>query len=192
MSDRSSSGPAVPVGGGVPVDPATGERYGYLPRKAAQRKLVIRAQLGLPWVLAAVAFAGVILVGGVALLLSRPDRPGPPYVDQWPLARYAEGDVTPLTDGSGWLDRRSGLVAVAGPVDHCPADGGWVDAEGQRYDLLGRSSVGNPGLALLPVRAANGRVYVDPTRPARRTGDGADLDPCPDRRRVTDPPPPDG
>ncbi len=146
MSDK----PVVPVGGGVPFDPETGERYGYLPRKAANRKLVIRAQLGLPWVLWALGAAVLLAVVAVVYVASRPDRPGPPYVDQGPLSAYAEGDVTPLRDGTGWLDRRSGLRAYAAPLAFCPENRGWV----------------GPTLRALPVRIASGRVYVDPTHPA--------------------------
>jgi hypothetical protein len=170
--------PIVPVGGGVPVDPETGERYGYLPRKAADRKLIIRAQLGLPWVLAALAAAGVLAVAAVAFVLSRPTTPGRPYVDQGPLATYPEQDVTPLRDGSGWLDRRTGLAAVAGPVAFCPADGGWVGPDGTRYDAQGRTD-GGPGLTLWAVRAASGHVYVDPTHATRLTEVAEPLPPCP-------------
>ena len=169
--------PIVPVGGGVPVDPETGERYGYLPRRAADRKLVIRAQLGLPWVLAALAAAAVLLVAAVAFVALRPARPGRPYVDQGPLAAYPEQAVTPLRDRSGWLDRRAGLAVVAGPVAFCPADGGWVGEGGRRYDAEGRTDTGN-GLTLWAVRAASGHVYVDPTRSTVVTGQAEPLPPC--------------
>ncbi len=191
---RTARQPIVPVGGGVPVDAETGERYGYLPRRAAQRKILIRSQLGLPWLLAALAFAGTILVAGSAYLLMRPGTPGPPYVDHGPLSRYADGAVTSLPDGSGWLDRRGGLSAVAGPVSYCPADGGWVDAAGTRYDAQGRragSGTGS-GLARLPIRAAGGRLYVDPTRPQRPTAPAPAMTPCALPQAPGEPPPPDG
>ena len=183
--------PIVPVGGGVPVDPETGERYGYLPRKAASRKLVIRAQLGLPWVLAALAAAGLVLVAGLAFLLSRPDEPGGAYASQGELRSYPEQAVAPLRDRGGWLDRRTGLAAVAGPVAFCPADGGWVGPNGERYDADGRSDSGT-GLTLWAVRAAGGKVYVDRTRSTRVQGQAEPLAPCPDPWEVSEPAPADG
>lgn len=183
--------PIVPVGGGVPVDPETGERYGYLPRKAANRKLVIRAQLGLPWVVGALVAAGILLVAGAAFFLSRPDEPGGAYVSQGALKAYPEQAVSPLQDGSGWLDRRTALAAVAGPVAFCPADGGWVGPGGERYDADGRSE-GGTGLTLWAVRAAGGKVYVDKTRTTRVPGQAEPLPPCERPWQVGEPAPPDG
>jgi hypothetical protein len=186
------SGPLVPVGGGVPVDPETGERYGYLPRKAAQRKLVIRAQLGQRWVVGSLlAGLGILLLVG-GFLLSRPDRPGAPFVDQGPLRRYEEGGVTALTDESGWLDRRAGLRAVVSPVAYCPADGGWVDDEGRRYGPDGRAVDGGRGLELARVRVASGRVYVDPTSVTTVRGQAPALGTCDAPQAPGEPPPPDG
>jgi len=183
--------PIVPVGGGVPVDPDTGERYGYLPRKAARRKLVIRAQLGLPWVLAALGAAAVLAIAGLAFVLSRPTRLGAPYADEGRLSDYAEQDVRPLPGRDGWLDRRAGLAAIAGDVAFCPADGGWVDGDGRRYDAQGRADDGR-GLRLWRVRAVSGRVYVDRTATTTVTGQAEPLPPCESPWPITDPEPPSG
>ncbi|HVF18773.1 MAG TPA: hypothetical protein VNA14_00835 [Mycobacteriales bacterium] len=189
---RTARRPIVPVGGGVPVDAETGERYGYLPRRAARRKLLIRAQLGLPWMVAALGFAAMILVAGTAYLLLRPSRPPSPFVDQGPISRYADGTVTALPDGSGWVDRRAGLTAVGEAVSYCPADGGWVGDGGTRFDSDGARAGGGPGLLRVPVRAAGGRVYVDPTGGSRVAGAAGSMPPCPEPQRPGDPPPPDG
>ncbi len=144
--------PVVPVDGGVPVDPQTGERFGYLPRKAARRKLVIRRQLQLRWVVAAVVVATLIAGTGGWYLASRATAPGPPYVDQGPLQRYPPGALTPLGDGAGWLDRRGGgLVAVG---------------------------CGPTGPSRWPARVTRGRVYVDPTRPAPLSRPAGPFPPC--------------
>jgi hypothetical protein len=149
----SAGGPPVPVGGGVPVDPETGERFGYLSKKASTRKIILRRQLGLPWVLAAIAFAVAILVGGGASLLLRPDHPGRPYVDEGALARYPVGDIsTRLPDGTGFVDRSSGLLVLGRGATSCPR-GGWTGP-------------------MLRARAARGHLYVDPTHPVA-------LPPCP-------------
>jgi len=183
--------PIVPVGGGVPVDPETGERYGYLPRKAANRKLIIRAQLGLPWVLAALGAAALLAVAAVAFVLTRPNVPGRPYRDEGRLSDYPEQDVRPLPDGQGWIDRRTGLTAIAGAVSFCPADGGWVGPDSRRYDAEGRSDSGD-GLTLWAVRAASGRVYVDRTKTIQVGGQSEPLPPCDAPWRPTDPEPPTG
>jgi hypothetical protein len=181
----------VPPGGGVPVDPDTGRRYGYLPPRAANRKLIIRAQLGLPWVLAALAAAGLLAVAALAFLLARPTHPGRPYEDLGALRLYPAQDVAPLRDHSGWLDRRHGLTVVAGAVSYCPADGGWTGANGERYDATGRADSGR-GLTLWAARAASGHLYVDRTHSVAVTGQAEPLAPCAVPWRVTDPAPPDG
>lgn len=183
--------PIVPVGGGVPVDPETGERYGYLPRKAANRKLVIRAQLGLPWVLGALGAAALLAVAAVLFLLSRPNTPDAPYQDEGPLSAFPEQAVKPLPGGDGWLDRRVGLSAIAGAVSFCPADGGWVGTDGRRYDAEGRADDGR-GLSLWAVRAASGHVYVDRTTTVTVTGQAEPLPPCEQPWAPTDPEPPSG
>ena len=183
--------PAVPVGGGVPVDPETGERFGYLPRKATQRKIIVRRTLGLPWILGALAAAGLIAVTGVVFFASRPDRPPEAFVDAGPLSAYPQGQVTPLRDGTGWVDRRSGLTVWLTTADFCPADGGWQLVQGGprdavlRWDSAGRrvdnvaGQTGGLGISRARVRADRGRLYDDPdplpaaSEPARQQ-----LTPC--------------
>lgn len=183
--------PIVPVGGGVPVDPETGERYGYLPRKAASRKLVIRAQLGMAWVVGALAAAAILGVAAVVFLLSRPNVPKAPYTEEGRLTDYPEQAVQPLPNADGWLDRRTGLAVVAGALSFCPEDGGWVGPDGRRYDAEGRSDTGT-GLTLWAVKAASGRVYVDRTTTTTVTGAAEPLAPCERPWRVSDPEPPSG
>ncbi|MCA1825269.1 MAG: hypothetical protein ABR520_10355 [Mycobacteriales bacterium] len=188
--DRDADVPLVPVGGGVPVD-ATGRRYGYLPRRAARRKIVIRAELGSPWVIAAASGAVLIAVVAAVFLGSRPTRPGPPFADVGPLAAYVTESVATTTDGSAWIDRRDGLRAWStqttdgAPVGFCPADGGWSTRGGTRYDRGGRlAGAAGPRMLRLPARAARNHVYVDTDHPAPVTGSAPQLDVCP---RVTFP-----
>ena len=167
--------PIVPVGGGVPVDAETGERFGYLPPRAARRKLIVRRQLGIAWVVSALAAALVILLVGLQLLSRTPSAPGAPFVDEGPLAAYPAGHVTPLRDGSGWLDRRDGLVAVAAPLAFCPSDGSWV-APGRRFTT---------DAPRLPVRAVHGHVYVDPTTRLQQPPAGPPITTsCPDAQEL--------
>jgi hypothetical protein len=168
----------------VPVDPETGERFGYLPRKAAQRKIIIRRALGLPWVVGALAAGLVIAVAGVAFFASRPNSPGKGFTDAGPLSAYPAGRVTPMLDRSGWVDRRGGLVVWLTTAAYCPADGGWADGA-RRWSRDGSpaSEAATKPVPQLLTKAVNNRLYVDRTAPARPPGDDAGthvtLSPCP-------------
>jgi hypothetical protein len=178
-------GPAVPVGGGVPVDPQTGERFGYLPRKAAQRKIIIRRTLGLPWVLAALAAALLIAVAGIGFLLSDPGRPPRRYADQGALTAYPAGQVTALPSGAGWVDRRATVSVWLTRADFCPGDGGWA-AGATRWDAAGRTRDGRDNLLAAATRVAQGRLYVAAQQTRRVAGAApADLGPCRGSRPVS-------
>lgn len=172
-----AGGPAVPVGGGVPVDPLTGERFGYLPRKAARRKIIIRRTLGLPWVLGALGAALVIAVAGAAFLLSDPGRPPARYADEGSLAAYPPGQVTVLRSGAGWVDRRSGVVVWLTRAAFCDSDGGWADGT-RRWDAKGRTTASDANLPQADTQVADGKVYVDSTRTVRFPGLADQLGPC--------------
>lgn len=144
---------------------------GYLPRRAAQRarKIVLREQMGLGWVLAAVA-AGIVLVGvGVALLLTRPSAPGPTFAAVAPLTAIdPAGSEVVRADGAAVLVVRAGggVRAFAAPdadVRYCAASRR-LEATGRVWNLRGRL-VGGDGASLRPLttRVHEGVVYVDPT-----------------------------
>lgn len=179
--------PAVPVGGGVPIDPATGERFGYLPRKAAQRKIIIRRTLGLPWVLGAIGAALLIGVAGAAFLLSDPGRPASRYADEGTLAAYPAGAVTPLRSRTGWVDRRVSIVVWLTREPYCPADGGW-GAGPARWNAAGAktgSDLPSSNLASGDVQVAQGHLYVDASRSSVSPASaGTALPACPDARGV--------
>jgi hypothetical protein len=147
------------------------ERVAYLPPRAARaRKLILRTQLGLPWLIAALAFAALILVAGIVLLL-RPDRPGAPWVQVGPAGAFRVGAVTQVAGPDGQVlvvDRRDAVVrallAAPGP---CPvvADGdGYARAcQQQRWDADGAPVAGGgPPLRRLPAQVTGGVLFVDP------------------------------
>ena len=188
---ESGGGPAVPIGGGVPIDPLTGERFGYLPRKAARRKIIIRRTLGLPWLLGGIGTAVLIGIAGIAFLLSHPGRPPSRYVDEGALTAYPAGLVTPLRSGAGWVDRRGSLTIWLTRESFC-ADGGW-GAGPVRWDefggVHGAGSGGGPAAANLRYadrQVARGRLYVDPARSAAVAAPpGAALPRCAGARAVS-------
>ncbi|HEX6675259.1 MAG TPA: hypothetical protein VF486_09560 [Actinomycetes bacterium] len=147
------------------------QRAAYLPPRAAKaRKLILRSQLGLPWLLAATLVASVILLAGV-LLLARGGRPGSPWVRVSPLAAFPTGTVAEVPQRGSRVvvvDRRDGdLRAFAGPAAACPvaADGGGFTrpCTRQSWDADGTPRTPHtPPLTRVPTRLASGDLYVDP------------------------------
>jgi hypothetical protein len=146
------------------------ERLAWLPPRAAKaRKLILRGNLGLPWLLGAVAAALVILVAGAALLLQG-DRPGPPWALVGPLGRFPAGVVSQADVGARVLvvDRRGdvvrGFMAAPGPCQVTADGAGFArPCQGERWDADGRPApgAGQPALARVAVRVARGGLYVD-------------------------------
>jgi hypothetical protein len=146
-------------------DPEFGPR-GYLPERAAKRarKIVLRAPMGLQWVIAAVLAGVVVLVAG-ALLLTRGGAPGDPFV--------AVGPVTEVAGQVAYDDRLEVLfVGLGGRVRafDAPADIAYCEAsrrlespDGEVWSLTGRGTAGAPSLPEHPTLTADGVLYVDPT-----------------------------
>ena len=155
------------------------ERIAYLPPRAVKaRKLILRSQLGVPWIAAAALFGLVILAAGT-LLLVRAGHPGPPWARVAALRSVPNGMVTqlpaPAAAPGGTVvlaDRRAGalrtFLAQAGP---CPvrgaADGGFArPCLHQRWAASG-APVPTPGQATpqaltpVPFQLARGQLYVN-------------------------------
>ncbi len=139
---------------------------GYLPERAARRarKIVLRAPLGLQWVLGALAAGAVVLAAG-ALLLGRADAaPGPPWVAVGAVAGLPDAEADPSTDlllvAVG--GRLRAFEAPAGTV-HCPATNRLEHPDGRVWAVTGRGLGGTPSLPAAPTLAVAGIGYVDPT-----------------------------
>lgn len=173
----------------MPKDP-TRERVAYLPPRAGKaRKLILRSQLGLPWMLAAILFGLVILVAGT-LFLVKGGRPGAPWQRVAPLTRFADGAVTQAPLGAGEVvvvDRRGAtLRAFLAPSGSCPVTGtpgGFArPCAGQAWDQAGkpieRQDVSKPPASLraMPATVAKGDLYVNrraaTLHPALQSSDG--------------------
>jgi hypothetical protein len=145
-------------------------RTAYLPPRAARaRKLILRTQLGLPWMLAAGLFAVVILVAGT-LLLAQGGRPGPPWVRVAAAAALPQGSVVEVPAGAGRVvvvDRRGGLLqtflAEPGPCPVTAAGTGLArPCQGRVWEADGTPArAGVPALHRVPARLAAGDLYVD-------------------------------
>ena len=164
-SSRAGSVPSVTSDPVRDETPAFGPS-GYLPDRAARRarKIVLRAPLGLQWVVASLVAGLVVLVAGLVLLGGRADTPGAPWV---PLGAVDELPETSYGAGSGLL-----VVHVAGRVRAFAAPDGVVycapsnrleHPDGRVWALTGRGFAGTASLAPAPTLTVGGIAYLDPT-----------------------------
>jgi hypothetical protein len=148
-------------------DPSFGPS-GYLPERAAKRarKIVLRAPLGLQWIVASVLAGVVVVVAGVLFL----QRSGEPPPAPWEPVGALE-DVAP----SRVVDDRDALVVAAGgrvrafagaagEVRYCEASNRLEAADGRVWNLTGRGFGGTASLREHPTHVQDGVVYLDPTR----------------------------
>ncbi len=147
------------------------DRIAYVPPRAVRaRKLILRTQLGLPWMLAALAFAGVILLAGL-VLVARGGRPAAPWVRIAPASALPAGSVTerPVPGGQVVVVDRRGdaLRTFLAPAGPCPvvAAGDGFARPCQRLAWRADGAAITPGVAGLrrvPAQVARGDLYVDP------------------------------
>lgn len=140
---------------------------GYLPERAARRarKIVLRAPLGMQWVVAALVAGVVVVVAGTAFLVRSGAPPGPPWVE------VAAVDEV----GDAGLDRDLGLLLVgaggrirafadAEDVTYCEPSNRLEAADGRVWSLTGRGLGGAASLTEHPTLVQDGVLYVDPSR----------------------------
>lgn len=138
---------------------------GYLPAKAAKRarKIVLRAPLGIQWVIGAIVAGIVVVVAGVVFL----GQSGPPEAP-W----IATVDVTDVDDAMMLPDLDALVVTAAGPVvvfadagdiALCPGNGRVESDTGVWSASTGRG-FGVTSLPHHPTLVHDGTIYVDPTR----------------------------
>lgn len=154
---------------------------GYLPQRAARRarKIVLRAPLGVQWIVASLVAGVVVLVAGLLLLTKGSEPPGAPFVAVAPFE-----DVAPALE----LEDPPVLLVAVGRVRAFPSDTdgglGWCSTSGRVesrgggvWSPTGRALHGGESLASHPTVVHDGTVYVDPTRfedgPPPATGDQA-------------------
>lgn len=137
---------------------------GYLPERAAKRarKIVLRAPLGLQWVIASLLAGVVVLVAGVIFLQRSAGPPPPPWleagtVEQVTPAAY-DDDLDVLLVASGGRVR---AFRDAAQVSFCPPSNRLEAADGRSWSLTGRGFGGTPSLEEHPTLLRDGVVYVD-------------------------------
>ena len=141
---------------------------GYLPERASKRarKIVLRAPMGLQWIIGSAVVALGVLVAGILFLQTSDEPPGDPFVEVGPLVSIA--DATPLPAYDAVASRAAGRlrVFVVPPGTEIPD---WCEAErhlttsGRVWGPTGRALDGGRSLDELPSVVFEGVVYIDPT-----------------------------
>ncbi|MFA9429731.1 hypothetical protein [Egicoccus sp. AB-alg2] len=139
---------------------------GYLPERASKRarKIVLRAPLGLQWVVASV-LAGLVVVAAGVLFLQRSGEPPPaPWTPVGEIDELAASQ--PLDDLDAVLVAAGGRIRVfadAAGVAYCEPSNRLEDGA-RVWNLTGRGLGGAASLAEYPTIVHDGTVYVDATR----------------------------
>jgi hypothetical protein len=147
-------------------DPSFGPS-GYLPERAAKRarKIVLRAPLGVQWIVASVLAGLVVVVAGVLFLQRSAAPPPAPWERIGAVEEVAPTRV--VTDLDALVVAAGGRVrafAAADDVRYC-ADSNRLEApDGRVWNLTGRGFGGADSLDEHPTLVQDGMVYVDPTR----------------------------
>jgi len=139
---------------------------GYLPDRAARRarKIVLRAPLGLQWVVASLVAGVVVLVAGL-LLLGRADAPpGAPWTSLGPVESLAVSSVDAPT-GLLVVNVGGRVRAFRAPdgVTYCAPSNRLEHPDGRVWALTGRGTGGQDSLPPVPTLTVSGIAYVDPT-----------------------------
>jgi hypothetical protein len=155
------------VADGAP-DPSFGPS-GFLPERAAKRarKIVLRAPLGMQWIVASLLAGVVVVVAGVLFLQRSSEPPPAPWapvgtVDELGAAQVVEDHDVLLVAAGG----RVRAFAGADDVAYCEASNRLEAADGRVWLLTGRGLAGVPSLSEHPTLVQDGVVYLDPTRTA--------------------------
>ena len=150
---------------------------GYLPDRAARRarKIVLRAPLGLQWVVASLVAGLVVLVAGLLLLGRGAEAPGAPWIALGAVETLPVSSSEPTT---GLLvvhvaGRVRAFVAPEGVV-YCAPSNRLEHPDGRVWALTGRGLAGAASLPPVATLTVSGTAYLDPTAV------GAALDPVDD------------
>lgn len=151
---------------------------GYLPDRAAKRarKIVLRAPLGLQWVVGALVVGVAVIAAGV-LWLQGQGPPPEPWEPVGPVESVATGQRLDALDAIVVAEGRVRVLAGAedAGAQWCEQSRQLEGSDGAAWSPTGRGLGGTPSLDEHPTQAHEGTLYVDPTRtspgPAPRDGE---------------------
>jgi hypothetical protein len=145
--------------------PGFGPR-GYLPDRAARRarKIVLRAPLGLQWVVAALVAGLVLLIAGLLVLDRAGSPPGPPWQALGPVADLSASVTDPAT-GLLVVNVGGRVRAFEAPpgVVYCTPSNRLEHPDGRVWTLTGRAYAGADSLLPVATLTVSGVAYLDPT-----------------------------
>lgn len=151
----------------VENDPPEFGPGGYLPERAAHRarKIILRAPLGLHWIVAAVV-AGVVVVAASLWVLRGPaSELSAPWVALGEISTFGEAsfradhDVLVVTAAG-----RIRVFADASGVTFCAASRQLEAADGRVWRLTGRGTANTTSLVEVVSQVHRDVLYIDPTR----------------------------
>jgi hypothetical protein len=160
---------AVGLGLATGATPQFGPR-GYLPDRAARRarKIVLRAPLGMQWVVASLVAGAVVLAAGLLILGRGSAAPGAPWI---PVGVVEALPASSRDVGTGLLVTHVGgrVRAFAAPdgVAYCTASNRLEHPDGRVWALTGRGYAGVGSLVPVPTLTYRGEAYLDPTARAQ-------------------------
>ena len=145
---------------------------GYLPDRASRRarKIVLRAPMGIQWVIGSLVVGVIVAIAGWLAL--RDTTPQAPYVEVPTAVADAPGGIATWTpDGTDTeilvvtSSTRPRIFAWDGsqPPVLCGATGLLEAPDGSAWRLTGRGLGGTPSLAEHPLVVDDGVLYVDPS-----------------------------
>lgn len=159
---------------------------GYLPERASKRarKIVLRAQMGVHWIWAAVIAGVVVVIVGVAFLATSGGPPPAPFVAVGPIAEVGAATLLDLDTMEPADENREAALLVTvsgrprlflhnGVCDDCPTPQLTFcertrlieSSVGGVFSLTGRArnAAGGDGLLVFPTAVVDGVLYADPT-----------------------------
>ena len=148
---------------------------GYLPERASKRarKIILRAPLGMQWVVGALLAGVVLLVAGMLFFQRSGSPPPAPWIAAGPIEAFGAAEVVELAgpDGpTGVLIVTAGgrvrAFADAPQVRYCASSNLLQAPDGSSWSLVGRGLERIPSLDQHPTLVQDGRLYVDVTRVA--------------------------
>lgn len=140
---------------------------GYLPERASKRarKIVLRAPLGLQWVIGSIVAGVVVVLAGVLWLSTSSQAPGEPFVayapvDELPVARIVDDPTgTTLIVTAGGRVRAFDVTDLAVVPMYCEPSNR-IETDDRAWSLTGRG-LGVPSLDEHPAVVFDGVLYVD-------------------------------
>jgi len=165
MTDLPDPTPRSEDGPDDAAAPGFGPR-GYLPDRAARRarKIVLRAPLGLQWVVAALIAGLVVLIAGLLVLDRAGSPPGPPWeslgvVEDLPMSSWDPGTGILVVHVGG---RVRAFEAPEGTA-YCAPSNRLEHPDGRVWALTGRAHAGSTSLRPVATLTVTGVAYLDPT-----------------------------